>query len=474
MFSGVSFETLWRILRPQSFSTEPLIAFVSFIERKTGARLYFDEAKLPFEDHTIADLMELAQRMHHTGVLQVVTPALRLPDEPPTFGWHARYRAGTEGTAGATDMFDDRLALIKSLAEVQERFIWSCTNDYFAQPLISSLREMRKPHVHPLDFAGIPASLRSKKAHLSIDEHSEFLWIRGYDWTKKGSVWIPAQIISVHEDVHTRRTQKREPFIRSCITTGLATHPQRTLALISGALEVFERDAYMITWLNQISPGRYDIAELARNHPPLASCISKVEQYRLRIHALQLLTDAPTHVVGVVLEDTSDIGPRFTLGLCAHQKIEEAILKATLEALRARVNTRTRHSEATDKSAVGHHERLAYWADPARAHKLTFLLEGPRITAERQPFEDEEPEAYFARIQQWCADNQYPLISVALTPSKANVTGWHTEMVVIPQMQPIYFSETLPHCAGERLARVPKALGYPVREPYLEEPHPFV
>jgi hypothetical protein len=54
-----------------------------------------------------------------------------------------------------------------------------------------------------------------------------------------------------------------------------------------------------------------------------------------------------------------------------------------------------------------------------------------------------------------------------------NVSPWHIEMVVIPELQPIHYSEDLPHIGGARLSEIPTRFGYTPRTPFIEEPHPF-
>jgi hypothetical protein len=63
---------------------------------------------------------------------------------------------------------------------------------------------------------------------------------------------------------------------------------------------------------------------------------------------------------------------------------------------------------------------------------------------------------------------------VPFTHSPVNVTPWHIEFTVIPELQPMHFKEHQPYTGSRRLTEVPKALGYTPRvEPYLTDPHPF-
>ena len=101
-------------------------------------------------------------------------------------------------------------------------------------------------------------------------------------------------------------------------------------------------------------------------------------------------------------------------------------------------------------------------------------MEAPLLRLKEEPWERGSISEHLERIVAWCRSRGYELASVPFTKSKKNVTPWHIEMVVIPPMQPMYFSETLPHLGGKRLAEIPKLFGYkPYTPPFTEEPHPF-
>ena len=113
--------------------------------------------------------------------------------------------------------------------------------------------------------------------------------------TKKDNVWLPAQTVSPTREAQNFVRQGFEPHLRRVITTGLATHPSREEALLSGALEVIERDAFMVMWLNHLTLPRVDLDELSFRSPTLKLLLERCKRYRLKPHVVRMITDAPAY-----------------------------------------------------------------------------------------------------------------------------------------------------------------------------------
>ncbi|HWO07177.1 MAG TPA: YcaO-like family protein, partial [Candidatus Paceibacterota bacterium] len=444
-----------------------------------SASMVVDRDAIPYGDDALADLFLLAERMRSHGILRSYHLRHDMPDEPPMHYWQVRFRdAPDEGKGSGSDMRDSRHALTCALAEALERHIWYEYSDYFLLPMRKTVAEMAAyPHIAPERFTGFSDAQRSAHPRLRVTPESTFLWIQGYSWTEGRPLWLPAQTVSASATI-TEHGKFSEPLLRGRITTGLATHVTREEALLAGALEVIERDAYMVTWLNQLSPPRYDIDALAASYEPLAHLRAQCVRYRLQLHAVRLPTDAPAHAVLAVVEDSSGMAPRFSVGLKAHRDPRAAMYKAIIEALRARRGTRRRLTrrakDAPVETTIGHRERLTYWAREDTAPRLSFLIAGERMPFPKEVWEDDSIAQHFERITKWCTDRAYELTSVSLTDSRANITPWHVEMVVIPELHPMHVSEQFPHHHPRRLASVPLQFGYtPLPEPFSAEPHPF-
>jgi len=477
----VPFDRVWIALHGSSRSAEAVASFIRFLERRLGAEFVYDQARIGYTPFELIELLELAETLRARDIIRSYGRNPDLPDEPRVAHWYTEYVAEGHKKSAGSSLDDEPLALTKALSEALERHLWY-EHDQFASlrsaPL--SVMEREEAILHPMRFAGFSGSQRKQHPRLAFSSTDSFLWVKGYSWVGEKSVWVPAQIVSGHTKLRAFSPSSQEPVIRSSITTGLATHPLRTNALLSGALEVIERDAYSITWMNQLTPPRMDIEELSKRSESLARLIARCHQYRLLPHALRLPTDAPAYAVCAVLEDATGTLPRFSVGIKANRNPERAVEGALLEALRAHLGTRQRKLSPqndwdpnTKAAAVMQYERLLYWAEEGRGDRLAFLIRGDIVPPVRELWEADTDAEHFTRIVAWCKEKGYELASVPFTDAAANVPGWHIEFVVIPELQPLHYNEKFPYCGGDRLTEMPRQLGYSSREPYLDDPHPF-
>lgn len=462
------------------FSERAVAAFLRLIERRLGVSVVKNARGRP-ESEDLIEPLRLAALLQKCGIIQRFGRGTNLCDEPHAKSWYAICNVETNHQTGGTNWESDSSALYAALAEALERYIWFTQTDYFVDPVRTTLAEIEKkgPFIPPQRCVGFSEEQRALHAERALRDDARYLWIKGISLVTGKHTYVPAQLISGAPREGPLHTIE-EPLIRWRTTNGLATWPTKTGARLAGILEVVERDAYMITWLNQISPRRFNLSKLCDNNPVLARIVDKCERYRLRIHALQMVTDAPTHAVLVVLEDMSGFAPRFSIGLKAHRSLSHAIQKAIAEATRARRGYRL-WSQAgnvwdmnTPVHEIGHRERLYYWGAPEHAKNLEFLIQGSEIEEGPEEWHDQTEEEYLQYMLRWCAKKNFECVSVSLGTSASNPTHFHIEMVIVPELHPAYLTESTRVFGGTRLKEVPLGLGYtPRNEPFADAPHPF-
>lgn len=479
---SIPFDRLWLETHRSARSAQMIVSFIRFLERRLGAQFVYDGARIGYASPELIDLFELAETLRRRGVIHSYGKKSKLADEPPFAHWYAIVANEERNLAAGSFPDNERLAFASALAEAIERYVWFESTDQFPTLRSATVDVMAKSGdaILPERFAGYSPAQRKENPRLQWGAESRFAWVKGYSWTQERPVWMPVQIVSGHKKLRAFSKLSAEPAIRASITTGLATHPERINALLGGALEIIERDAYSIMWLNQLSLPRLDLAALALHRESLARLLARCRRYRLEPYAIRLSTDAPAYAVCAVLEDTTGTLPRFCVGLKANRDPALAVERAILEALRAHQGTRVRkgspdttwdpHKKA---SAITQYERLLYWAEEGRADRLAFLIRGDVLPLQKEAWEQDTDEEHFARITAWCRARDYELASASLTRAKANVPGWHIEFVVMPELQPLHYFEGLPYVGGTRLKEIPHQFGYAPRDPYLDDPHPF-
>lgn len=467
-------------------------------ERVLGTSLYW---QLPTQ------YAEYASKPETLRVLRIITRLLNEgyltashllqsnhPDEPPAYisllsigeddetGWNGK----------SVHLFNRAETFWPALGEAIERLA-SC-HPYYPKKVIvqNSYKELKKPKVDIFNLAGLNDEQRSKRYdvyELQYDADTIFSWIPTTELTTNTTVYAPLQWFSfgyVTEKllIHNQRDEV-EPMITAPITTGAAAGQTKDDAIWTGLLEVIERDAFIIYWLNQIPAKRIDLESIANSE--IQKLLEIAADYRLELHVLYLETDVPVHTIGLVQIDRTDTGPAVMVTAKTGFDIEAMICDVLHDTLGQHFYARNlleNHQLSEDDlqpDRLNHTARMLYWYDSKHLPGIEPFISGPRVSL------SELPEYTFATntrarldtLLNWFAKKEYQVLyRELLSPKLKQLTeGLSVAMVKVPQMQPVYLEEPLRSTKGDRLREVPIHLGYPAPadspDPFHREPHPF-
>jgi ribosomal protein S12 methylthiotransferase accessory factor len=154
---------------------------------------------------------------------------------------------------GAGGALDEQAALTRALAEALERY--SCCVYSSRQFIWASADELGD---EALDLDTVPKCSERELEHRlcplrAPDKSAPIRWVRGISLMTRKPIWIPAVMVYLHI-----------PWLsigeRFClpISTGCAAHTEIEQALVHAALEVVERDAIALVWLQQMRLPRID------------------------------------------------------------------------------------------------------------------------------------------------------------------------------------------------------------------------
>lgn len=397
----------------------------------------------------------LARYLQERGVIHHVFTRQEYPDEPPMHTSSIDF--GSHNGAGGMAL-NPADALRSGLAEAVERQVWAHEFSHLPTPQLLKAEDL-PTHTPRLSDYLCSDSFRSK--HSQDMDTVPLHWSRMHSLVHKKKSWAPTHLISPQHPLVATDVKIRQP-----ITTGLATAPRRHTALVRAILEVIERDAFMVTWLGRLTSPKLTHASLEKTLSDLALLLARCKKFQLDVSFVLMPTDAPTYAMLAVVRDPYN-APPITVGTAASQHAGVAALKALLEALRARRNSRSDRTRNEGKKKF----RYEYWHDLAHVPQASFLTEGPELDFTPAPWNMETDRAHATRLISWAKAAQYDILLADVSKGVANVPGWYIYFTIIPQLHPLYQAERM-RCTD--LRRIKKQKDDMEPADLNLHPHPFV
>jgi ribosomal protein S12 methylthiotransferase accessory factor len=464
-----------------------------------GQALYW---RLPQHYESLADNFEvqrairITNRLLQTGYLQSsYLSQEQVPDEPFSYvsvvdfphdtnviGWRGKY----------VHLFDSSQTYWPALGEAVERMCLLHPHYKSREVVSSSYRKLKKPKVDIFDLAGFTSQQRSgagAKYNLTYDADSVFEWVPCTDMTNSTTLYAPLQWFSfshVMEKLVCRTPEDSvEPMLTVPITTGAAAGQNLHDAILAGLLEVIERDAFIIYWLNQMQAQRIDLSTIKNEEIAQLSAIAS--DYRLEIHALYLQTDIPVHTISVVILDRTGAGPAVMVSAKSGYDINAILISLLHDSLGQRSQVRKTYDDiftaqtAAEPNIIDHAGRMIYWYHQKQIEKIEYFIGGDTVAVSDFPtyVEANSTQTDLMQLIQWFRENDYQVLYRELiSPKLKKITeDLSVVMVKVPKLQPVYLEEWLRSTHGTRLQEIPVQFGYPKPgdgdDPYHQEPHPF-
>lgn len=312
-----------------------------------------------------------------------------------------------------------------------------------------------------------------------FDSDALIYWLEGRSLVSGKLRYVPAVLVSVPY-LATREAELLAPPV----SIGLAAGDSWTKAALRGLLEVVEREAFTIMWMNRLSMPRLSLDPASFLARRLGRLLDRTGGH---ITFVDITDDLGIPTVLAVL-DRQLLGRRLvTMGASSKPTLMEAAKKAALEALGCYERVRQDQEQpegpwvcAPDFSNVEDYvQHCLVYADPKLQHELDFVIAS---TSEKVIYDDASPRLrpdellldYTKRI----ADTGSEVICVTLTTRDVEQSGIHVVKTIIPQAVPLNPRHRCLPLAHRRLYTVPRALGYVDVEPTIDQlntsvPHPF-
>jgi bacteriocin biosynthesis cyclodehydratase domain-containing protein len=264
----------------------------------------------------------------------------------------------------------------------------------------------------------------------------------------------------------------------------------QTEAHLRAVLEIIERDAFAIAWLNRL-PGRR-VDPTTHPDPAVRGYCAAIARREGAIYLIALPTDSLANVFLAVALGGEQKIPAAAIGLGAGLDAVAAARSAIWEAEQVRVILTAqlrdeRHlqrlmllNDAPEEAVMPDDHSLLY-SHPSQTAKLGFLLNSPTqdfdwgADAERQ-MDQRSPETILGTLLDDFRAREFDVLALDITAEDIAGLGLHATRVLVPGYQPIHFGSEA-RLGGRRLYNLPIQLGLR-KKPIATErlnlyPHPL-
>lgn len=378
---------------------------------------------------------------------------------------------------------DQRRAMVTALGEACERYSAAAWLSLSVRRV--SARDVGMDYLGPLDLVLFAEDQYEDLPYCRWDADAVIGWVDGRELATGAPVAVPAVAALFGYE------GSAADHLFAPTSNGLAAGRSFAAAATAAALEVVERDAFLVSWMHRLACTRVD--PFSVDDPSVRRL---AESYRRRDISLELYR-LPTDVEAVTVFAAMGVqqsdravgpGPAALLGLGADLSATAAAAKAVLEvaqvrpSLKARLRSPTtvaRCAElAADPSLVASledHDLL--YAHPDTLGWLGFWRDQAPVSAEPAVPSPSEDEDRLQALLDSLASAGHRLVACDLTPPELANMGVHTARAVIPGFQPIHFGTAEVRLGGRRLYDLPCQIGLrpsPASREHLSTlPHPL-
>lgn len=361
-------------------------------------------------------------------------------------------------------------ALWSTVGEACERYI--ATYHLESDSFVATEQSLGEQPVRLADYIGFSSEQYSKEnfPFVAADSHAEMRWSAGINLENKQQVFIPAQLVWLHQPLSTK-----QPKFFPQISTGLAAGESVAHAVATGLREAIERDAFASHWLLKKSPRRIKPELLVPTDSPLASLI---QQTGLTLDLLWLDTDIGVPSILCLLQLPQCQG--LALGMSTHLNAAVAAEKAIVEAFHTYnwiLEMRRNGLQALPREQLRdfeHHVR--FYLEPRHHQYVEFLRQGEELEAAelaQHQFVVTDHESHLAELTKRITLAGFKPCYVDISKPEFVDLNIYTVKAVIPGLQPLHVGLGVEFLDDRRLKQLCAYWQIPMPAAFNLEPHPF-
>ncbi|QVQ50236.1 YcaO-like family protein [Spiractinospora alimapuensis] len=373
---------------------------------------------------------------------------------------------------GAGGALDPEVAAHLSIAESLERYsscAWDSRDMFWA-----TAEELGDDAIAPAAF---PNCSERELADPSCglvpsDPRIPLRWVQGWSFTRDRPVYVPALTVWMRFPPESAAERFMHP-----ISTGCAAHSDPVAAVVNGLLEVVERDAIALTWLQRMRLPRLHVDEgafddLSRRYA------AKAESQHLRTELFDATTDLGIPVIyGVQLADHDPEVAQMVAATCDPDPAR-AVAKMYREMASLRIALR--HIAKSSRDIPLNEDNTSVFGGALMSgtvdqrHRFDFLLEGERETRDIRDVPSivsDSPTDKLDWLMRRMDAAGCEVVAVDITTDEARQVGATVTRILVPQLMPLSFVHKARYLAHARLYEAPRAMGHHVHAESEINPH---
>lgn len=347
---------------------------------------------------------------------------------------------------------DSRFALHACIGESLERY---CMSYYDKENLFFGNHKELPTKMRFDDFSLYSKEQYGKNKSFADPLKEELYWDKIESFLNPGKFkYWPASLIYLPFD--------EGKLSAETTSTGMAAGTDKKIIITSGLMELIERDALMVNFLNRLDPPEISIDSINDANESFIRDMAK-DGYNIKIYKLYSDIDLPIFV-GLIWKGKGK-NIHYGIGACASLDSEKAINKTLEECLFTFLYSKNiMDAKPKNKESIkALYEHFLYYQGDKFA-QLVFNSKSIKYSKEKHSF---------ASLLRTLTKLKLEVFFKELTTEDIKSTKIRVFRVVVPGLVDLNKSHLLPREGAKRLWETPAKLGLKIEKNLSSLPHPF-